>query len=72
MVEQADIPVAVTTEDVQAVMQANPLMALQVQVRALSRKLSETSLALDAATSEVVRLTEELETSKNGKTSKEG
>ena len=72
MVEQADIPVAVTTEDVQAVMQANPHMALQVQVRALSRKLSETSLALDAATSEVVRLTEELETSKNGKTSKEG
>lgn len=72
MVEQADIPVAVTTEDVQAVMQANPHMALQVQVRALSRKLSETSLALDAATSEVGRLTEELETSKNGNTSKEG
>jgi len=71
MVEQADIPVAVTTEDVQAVMQSNPLMALQVQVRALSRKLGETSLALDAATSEVGRLTEELETSKNGNTPKE-
>jgi hypothetical protein len=71
MVEQADIPVAVTTEDVQAVMQANPLMALQVQVKALGRKLSETSLALDAAMSEVGRLTEELETSKNGETSKE-
>jgi len=52
-------------------MQSNPLMALQVQVRALSRKLSETSLALDAATSEVRRLTEELETSKNGNTPKE-
>jgi|TARA_R100000306_G_C4361047_1_gene135279 hypothetical protein len=64
MVEQADIPVAVTTEDVQAVMQSNPLMALQVQVRALSRKLGE-------MTSENQRLTEELETAKNGNTPKE-
>jgi len=62
---QQDIDVAITTEDVQAVMQTNPLMTLQVQNRALMRKLTEMSIALDAATSEVRRLTE------NGKPSKE-
>ena len=62
---QQDIDVAITTEDVQAVMQTNPLMTLQVQNRALMRKLNEMSIALDAATSEVRRLTE------NGKSSKE-
>ena len=46
-------------------MQTNPLMTLQVQNRALMRKLTEMSIALDAATSEVRRLTE------NGKSSKE-
>ena len=62
---QQDVNVEVTTEDVQSVIQANPLMALQVQNRALMRKLTEMSIALDAATSEVRRLTE------NGKSSKE-
>ena len=62
---QQDLNVEVTTEDVQAVMQTNPLMTLQVQNRALMRKLNEMSIALDAATSEVRRLTE------NGKSSKE-
>ena len=62
---QQDIDVAITTEDVQAVMQTNPLMTLQVQNRALMRKLNEMSIALDAATSEVRRLTE------NGKSPKE-
>tara|TARA_R110002020_G_scaffold140572_1_gene312205 strand:+ start:638 stop:835 length:198 start_codon:yes stop_codon:yes gene_type:complete len=62
---QQDVNVEVTTEDVQSVIQANPLMALQVQNRALMRKLNEMSIALDAATSEVRRLTE------NGKSSKE-
>ena len=62
---QQDVNVEVTTEDVQSVIQANPLMALQVQNRALMRKLAEMSIALDAATSEVRRLTE------NGKSSKE-
>ena len=62
---QQDIDVAITTEDIQSVIQANPLMALQVQNRALMRKLNEMSVALDAATSEVRRLTE------NGKSSKE-
>ena len=62
---QQDVNIEVTTEDVQAVMQTNPLMTLQVQNRALMRKHNEMSIALDAATSEVRRLTE------NGKSSKE-
>ena len=62
---QQDVSIEVTTEDVQAVMQTNPLMTLQVQNRALMRKLTEMSIALDAATSEVRRLTE------NGKSPKE-
>ena len=62
---QQDVNIEVTTEDVQAVMQTNPLMTLQVQNRALMRQLNEMSIALDAATSEVRRLTE------NGKSSKE-
>ena len=62
---QQDVNIEVTTEDVQAVMQTNPLMTLQVQNRALMRKLNEMSIALDAATSEVRRLTE------NGKSSNE-
>ena len=68
---QPDVNVSVTTEDIQAVMQANPMMTLQVQNRALMRKISEMSIALDAATSEVRRLTEEAEASQNGKSSKE-
>ena len=39
--ENTDVTVDITTDDVQAVMQANPMMALQVQNRALMRKLSE-------------------------------
>ena len=62
---QQDIDVAITTEDIQSVMQTNPMMALQVQNKALTRKVAEMSIALDAATSEVRRLTE------NGKSSKE-
>ena len=62
---QQDVNVEITTEDVQSVMQTNPMMALQVQNKALMRKLNEMSIALDAATSEVRRLTE------NGKSSKE-
>jgi len=68
---QPDVNVSVTTEDIQAVMQANPMMTLQVQNRALMRKISEISIALDAAASEVRRLTEEAEASQNGKSSKE-
>ena len=53
------------TDDVQAVMQSNPLMTLQVQNRALMRKLGE-------AHGEIARLTKELEQSQNGKNKKEG
>ena len=65
MQENTDINVAITTDDVQAVMQSNPMMALQVQNRALMRKLGE-------AQGEVDRLTQELERSRNGKNKKEG
>jgi parvulin-like peptidyl-prolyl isomerase len=54
MQENTDINVAITTDDVQAVMQSNPLMTLQVQNRALMRKLGE-------AHGEIARLTKELE-----------
>ena len=65
MQENTDVNVAITTDDVQAVMQSNPMMALQVQNRALMRKLGE-------AQGEIARLTQELEKSQNGKNKKEG
>ena len=65
MQENTDVNVAITTDDVQAVMQSNPMMALQVQNRALMRKLGE-------AQGEIARLTQELEQSQNGKIDKEG
>ena len=64
--------IEVKQEDVQAVMQANPVMALQVENQALRRKLQETVVAFDGAISENNRLTEEMEKSKNGKSRKEG
>ena len=63
--ENTDVRVDITTDDIQAVMQANPMMALQVQNRALMRKLGE-------AQGEIARLTQELEQSQNGKNKKEG
>ena len=71
MEKQIDIPLSITPEDVQAVLQVNPLMAAQVENRALKRKLQETTIAFDAAIGETRRLTEELEQSKNGKGAKE-
>ena len=62
--ENTDVKVDITTEDVQAVMQSNPLMTLQVQNRALMRKLVE-------AHGEIARLTEEMANSQNGKNKKE-
>ena len=44
-----DIPVSVTTEDVQAVMQSNPRMALQVQNQALMRRIQELTIELEQA-----------------------
>tara|TARA_Y100000296_G_C5089468_1_gene214100 strand:- start:468 stop:668 length:201 start_codon:yes stop_codon:yes gene_type:complete len=61
--ENTDTRVDITTDDVQAVMQQNPAMALQVQNRALIRKLNEVQ-------GEVARLTQELEQLQNGKDGK--
>ena len=63
--------IEVKQEDIQLVMQANPVMALQVENQALRRKLQETVVAFDGAISENNRLTEEMEKSKNGKSHKE-
>jgi hypothetical protein len=48
--DNTDVRVDITPDDVQAVMQSNPLMTLQVQNRALMRKLGE-------AHGEIARLT---------------
>ena len=56
--------IEVTSQDIQSVMQANPLVALQVENQALKRKMLE-------ITSENKRLLEELAASKNGKSPKE-
>jgi|TARA_R110000765_G_C18483108_1_gene552881 regulator of replication initiation timing len=56
--------IEIKQEDIQSVMQANPLVALQIENQALKRKLSE-------ITSENKRLLEELASSKNGKSPKE-
>jgi hypothetical protein len=63
--ENIDVKVDITTDDVQAVMHANPMVALQVQNRALMRNLSE-------AQGEIARLIQELGQSQNGKNKKEG
>jgi hypothetical protein len=65
MEKQTDMPLSVTTEDIQAVLQSNPMMAMQVQNQALMRKVREQDL-------EVSRLIAELELAQNGKSKKEG
>ena len=55
--------IQVTNEDIQSVMQANPLVALQVENQALKRKMLEIM-------SDNERLREELEKSMNGKSPK--
>jgi len=63
--------IEIRQEDIQSVMQANPIVALQVENQALKRKLSETAIAFDTAMAENKRLTEVLDGSKNGKSPKE-
>ena len=65
MQENTDIKVDIIPDDVQAVMQSNPLMTVQVQNRALFRKLGE-------AYKEIATLAQELEQSQNGNNKKEG
>tara|TARA_R100001086_G_scaffold222781_1_gene140352 strand:+ start:728 stop:910 length:183 start_codon:yes stop_codon:yes gene_type:complete len=55
--------IEVTSQDIQSVMQANPLVALQVENQALKRKMLEIM-------SDNERLREELEKSMNGKSPK--
>jgi predicted RNase H-like nuclease (RuvC/YqgF family) len=60
MVEEANaFRVDVTQEDVQSVMNENPVVALQVQVKALVRRIRE-------LTEKNERLASELEDAKNG------
>ena len=63
--------IEIKQEDLQSVMQANPMVALQVENQALRRKLQETTIAFDGAMLENKRLTEILDGSKNGKSPKE-
>ena len=62
--------IEIRQEDIQSVMQANPMVALQVENQALRRKLQETTIAFAGAMSENERLVEEMEKSKNGKSPK--
>jgi hypothetical protein len=62
--DNTEVTVDITTDDVQSVMRSNPMVALQVQNRALMRKLGEVQ-------GEIERLTQELERSQNGQTKKE-
>ena len=62
--------IEVTQADVQSVMQANPLMALQVENAALKRRIEEVTLAFQTSMNEVKRLGEEIEGAKNGKSGK--
>ena len=65
MEQQTDIPISVITDDIQAVLRSNPLMAVQVQNQALMRRVKEMD-------NEIARLTTELEKAQNGKSAKEG
>ena len=63
--------IQVKQEDVQSVLQSNPMMALQVEIEALRRKLKETLVAFDASMMEKERLQGEVDASKNGSKAKE-
>ena len=65
MEKQIDIPVSVISDDIQAVLRSNPLMVVQVQNQALTRRVKEMD-------NEIARLTTELEQAQNGKSKKEG
>ena len=56
----------ITSDDVQAVLSSDPMMALKVQNQALARKLEATNLAFETAMKENAQLTEELDKAKNG------
>jgi gas vesicle protein len=66
--DNTDVRVDITPDDVQSVMRSNPMVALQVQNRALMRKLGEVQGEMQG---EIDRLTQELKRSQNGQTKKE-
>ena len=61
--EQKDLPIDITTEDVQAVMQRSALFTLQVQNQALQRMVV-------GYVEQINQLKKELDGSKNGKSEK--
>jgi len=61
--EQKDLPIDITTEDVQAVMQRSALFTLQVQNQALQRMVV-------GYVEQINTLRNELDKSKNGKSEK--
>ena len=61
--EQKDLPIDITTEDVQAVMQRNGMFTLQVQNQALQRMIG-------GYIEQINILRNELDKSKNGKSEK--
>ena len=61
--EQKDLPIDITTEDVQAVMQRNAMFTIQVQNQALQRMIV-------GYIEQVNTLRNELDKSKNGKSEK--
>ena len=63
--------IEVKSEDIQAVLQSSPMVALQVENTALRRKLQEVQTAFNAAMMENERLTSEADGSKNGSKAKE-
>jgi hypothetical protein len=62
--DNSDVMVNIIADDIQAVMNSNPMVALQMQNRALTRTLGEVQ-------GEIERLRKELEESKYGRTDKE-
>ena len=61
--EQKDLPIDITTEDVQAVMQRNAMFTIQVQNQALQRMIV-------GYVEQINQLKKELDGSKNGKSEK--
>ena len=61
--EQKELPIDITTEDVQAVMQRNGMFTLQVQNQALQRMIG-------GYIEQINTLRNELDKSKNGKSEK--
>jgi regulator of replication initiation timing len=69
--KEKEMEIEIKQEDVESVIKANPLMALQVENQALRRKLQEGTVAYEKVMLEKQQLAQELEALKNGKNAKE-